>query len=224
LMGGNSEVAALVARCAADGGRSCDELVATIGRLDFADPSRDGALDALAMAAASSSAAADTLVRIIYQERFVRAEIRKVLIGDDLLAEEALQETALAMVRGLPRFRGDSTFRTWVSAIARNQSIGILRRLRPTAELTADPGEVARYSSVLASRVDVEAAMAQLPEHFRQAVRLRDLEHRSYAEIATILGIELNTVRSRLARGRAKLAAMFESVDQTPIREDQRPR
>lgn len=222
-MGGNSEVARLVARCAADGGHSCDELVTTIGELDFANPHRDEALDGLASAAASSPAATDTLVRIIYKERFVRAEIRKVLIGDDQLAEEALQETALAMVRGLPGFRGDSTFRTWVSAIGRNQAIGILRRVRPTAELVADSGEVARYSSVLASRVDVEAAMAQLPDHFREAVQLRDIEQRSYAEIATILGIELNTVRSRLARGRARLSTMFESDDQPPITDGPRP-
>lgn len=198
----------MVERCSSSGGRGGDEVLATLERLEIGDPRRDDLLDALA-AASDAPPVVDTLVRVIYQERFARAEIRKILVGDAAAAEEALQETALAMVRGLPSFRGDSTFRTWVCAIARNQAIGVLRRMRPTVELTGEPGEVARYSSMLASRSDLERAIAQLPEHFRRPVVLRDLEQRSYEEIAALLGIELNTVRSRLARGRARLTAAF---------------
>jgi len=181
-----------------------------VSELDYTDERRDAALDGLAQAAGDSAPATDALVQIIYRERFVRSEIRKVLIGDASAAEEALQETALAMVRALPTFRGESKFRTWISAIARNQAIGILRRSRPSVELTEDRGEVVRFSSTLASRADLAAALASLPEPFRDAVRLRDIEQMSYQEIATELDIELNTVRSRLARGRAKLVTMFE--------------
>lgn len=214
-MGGHEALSNLAQRCAADGGRSCDEFVAAIGETDFADPDRDAALNQLAALAKESQAAIDTLVRVIYQERFVRAEIRKVLIGDASAAEEALQETALAMVKALPGFRGDSTFRTWVCSIGKNRAIAILRRVKPAEALQDDDGEVARFSSALASRADIEAAMARLPDHFRDPVRLRDIENHSYEEIASILGIELNTVRSRLARGRAKLTAMFDVENPT---------
>lgn len=210
-MGDSTEIERTVADCAAGSGRRCGELLSFFQQLELSDPQRDEMLDGLAKVAPSSPTATDALVRLIYQERFVRAEIRKILINDTSAAEEALQETALAMVRGLPSFRGESMFRTWVSSIGRNQAINILRRKRPTSELGEQPSEVARYSSMLADRTDVIAALAELPDEFREAVRLRDIEQKSYEEIAVILGIKLNTVRSRLARGRARLAASFEA-------------
>ncbi len=222
MQGGHEELGRAVNNCLEAGGRHCDHVVDAISELDFTNPDRDAALDRLAAAGAVSPNASETLVRIIYRERFVRAEIRKVLIDDVSAAEEALQETALAMVRALPTFRSESTFRTWVTAIARNKSIAVLRRTTPSAELLESDGEVARFSSKLASRADLEQAMSNLPDHFRQAVQLRDIEQRSYEEIAAILGIELNTVRSRLARGRAKLTAMFaEELSDEELR-DQR--
>lgn len=198
-----------MARAATGRPGSAEELLAELDQTEFSDPQRDGLLNQLAVAASDSGPALDLLVTIIYRERFVRAEIRKILIQDTQAAEEALQETALSMVRGIGSFRGESTFRTWVSSIGRNRAIDVLRRTRQTDLLDEDQGEVERYSSVLASRADLEAALEALPEHLRHPVRLRDIEQRSYSEIATLLDIELNTVRSRLARGRARLAASF---------------
>jgi RNA polymerase sigma-70 factor, ECF subfamily len=58
----------------------------------------------------------------------------------------------------------------------------------------------------VADRLDVDAAVARLPDDFRAAVVLRDLCDLDYAEIARVLGIPAGTVRSRIARGRAQLA------------------
>jgi len=198
--------------CARGDARAAEELFDRYRSLDMRDPARDNLLDALAIAAKTSSHALDVVIRIVYSERFVRSEIRKVLINDNSAAEEALQETALAMLKALTSFRGESTFRTWVSNIGRNQAIAVLRRKRPTVPLDErTPGsEVARYSSLLADRADIDAALHTLSDEFRETVRLRDVEHRSYQEIADLLGVKLNTVRSRLARGRAQLALALE--------------
>jgi RNA polymerase sigma-70 factor (ECF subfamily) len=67
---------------------------------------------------------------------------------------------------------------------------------------------------VVAERAAIQRAVQGLPDHYRDTVMLRDVERRSYEEIAEELGIELNTVRSRLARGRAMLAAAI--LDEGP--------
>lgn len=220
---GGDHVDRLMAACAAGDVRACAELLDAYRSLDLRSGERDRVLDTLATSASTSPAALDLLVRVVYEERFVRSEIRKVLINDTSGAEEALQETALAMVRALPSFRAESTFRTWVSSIGRNQAVAVLRRRAPTVKVTSfdeqlDPttaggaglSEVARYSSLLADRADLATAIGQLPDDFGAVIRLRDVEQRSYQEIADALGIKLNTVRSRLARGRAQLAVMLE--------------
>ena len=80
------------------------------------------------------------------------------------------------------------------------------RRPRPVdvvpEAVSTEPATDARVADVL----DVDAALATLPEEFRVAVALRDLAGLDYAEIATVLDIPAGTVRSRIARGRAALA------------------
>ncbi len=217
-MSGPVNLESMISACAGGDPRASADLLAFYQALDLRDPRRDQILDGLAQEARRSRSALDVVIEIIYHERFVRSEIRKVLINDDAAAEEALQETALAMINGLATFRGESSFRTWISTIGRNQAIAILRRRKPTVPFDEDGRadatnprdaqlpELARYSSLLADRADLDAALAMLSDELREAVRLRDIERRSYQEIADILGIKLNTVRSRLARGRAQLA------------------
>jgi RNA polymerase sigma-70 factor (ECF subfamily) len=172
----------------------------------------DAALDRLARAARDDPAGpgAELLIEQLYSQPFVRAEIRRFLV-DDEQAADVLQETLLAVTRGLPSFRGDSLVRTWTTSIARNQAISAIRRrmerTAPGHDLAGDL-ESARFSSLLADREDLRAAMGRLPPMFADVVRLRDIDRMPYAEIATKLDIELNTVRSRLARGRARLAVM----------------
>ena len=177
-------------------------------RVREGDADADAALRELARAW-SSRDAVDVLAGAVYGHRFARAEIGRVLFDVDEV-DEALQETVLAVVRGLPGFRGEARFRTWAAAIARNQAVAVLRRKRASTGrdgdvASTDAAEVASFSSMLASRQDLHVAVDRLPDGMAQVVRLRDIEQRSYAEIAEQLGIPLNTVRSRLARGRARL-------------------
>jgi RNA polymerase sigma-70 factor (ECF subfamily) len=138
-------------------------------------------------------------------------------------AEDVVQETFLRAYRGLEKFRGESSLKTWLYAIALNRArarYGALSRLRglfsrashdrkdPFAAMdeVSDPGATPEQHAVMREqRRRLRAAMAVLPEEFRAAVVLRDLEGLSYEEVAAVLGVPVGTVRSRLARGRALL-------------------
>jgi RNA polymerase sigma-70 factor (ECF subfamily) len=139
-------------------------------------------------------------------------------------AEEVVQETFLRAYRGLETFRGDASLKTWLYTIALNRARarqGTLARMRkvfasPRASSEDDqpwPGEEAPDPSAspedqavaLEQRARLRKAIRNLPEEFRHAVVLRDLEGLSYEDIARVLSVPIGTVRSRIARGRAAL-------------------
>ena len=169
-------------------------------------------LDAFAQqAAAGSREALDTLLQMVDDSRLANATVRRFILNEELV-EEATQDTLIAVAESIHKFRSESRFTTWLYSIARNVAIGHLRKMNPESPLDVADEEAAagagrRLSSVVAERTAIQAAIEQLPPHYRDTVMLRDVERRSYEEIADALGIELNTVRSRLARGRAMLAA-----------------
>jgi len=147
------------------------------------------------------------------------------ITGNDADALDATQEALISIVKGLHRFDGRARFSTWAYRVATNACLDELRRRkrRPDPGLTdahletsyiaaaapRDPGEV------VSAQVDVDAALGDLPEEFRTAVILRDLVGLDYAEIAEVLDIAPGTVRSRIARGRARLAKNIAG-NQTP--------
>jgi RNA polymerase sigma-70 factor (ECF subfamily) len=167
-------------------------------------------LNGLALEASAGSAEAlDTLLQVVDDQRLAGAIVRRFIINDELV-DEATQDTLISVAESIHKFRSESKFTTWLYAIARNVAIGHLRRVNPDVPLdTAETavGASRRLSSVVAERAVIQNAIQTLPPHYRDTVMLRDVERRSYEEIAEELGIELNTVRSRLARGRAMLAA-----------------
>ena len=137
------------------------------------------------------------------------------LTGNDPDALDATQEALIAVVRGLDRFDERSSFKTWAYRVATNAALDEMRRRRrrpepglPVAALTS-LGSDALLDQAVATRLDVDAALARLPAEFRAAVVLRDLCTLSYDEIADVLEIPPGTVRSRIARGRAALADML---------------
>jgi RNA polymerase sigma-70 factor (ECF subfamily) len=139
-------------------------------------------------------------------------------------AEEVVQETFLRAWRGLETFRGEASLKTWLFTIALNRAKarqGTLARMRkvfasPRASAEDDrpwPGEEApdpaaspeEQAVALEQRARLRRAIRNLPEDFRHAVVLRDLEGLSYDDIARVLSVPIGTVRSRIARGRAAL-------------------
>lgn len=144
----------------------------------------------------------------------IHAVCRRICGPNDAL--DATQEALIKIARSINRFDGRAAVTTWMYRIATNAALDELRRRKrradpvdtddviPSRVLTAgrssDPERVV-------DRLDLEAALARIPEDFRVAVVLRDVADMDYAEIAESLSIPIGTVRSRIARGRAALAA-----------------
>lgn len=171
----------------------------------------------VAAARAGDRSSLDVLLRRHYDR--IYAVCRRVT-GHEADAADAAQEAMIAIVRGLPRFDGRSSFGTWVYRIATNASLDELRRRRrrpltgvdragtgdDAAPLDhADPDSGIRLDAI-ADRLLLDEALAALTEDFRVPVVLRDVGDLDYAEIAAVLGVPVGTVKSRIARGRAALA------------------
>jgi RNA polymerase sigma-70 factor (ECF subfamily) len=129
--------------------------------------------------------------------------------------EDLLQDIALALWQALPRFRGDSSERTFLFRIAHNHCIDAITRRRPMAslqELELDPPDAATpIEARLHAQQDsarLMDAVRQLPLIQRQVVVLA-LEDMEYAEIAAVLGITENNVGVRLNRARATLRKLM---------------
>jgi RNA polymerase sigma-70 factor (ECF subfamily) len=131
-------------------------------------------------------------------------------IGDREDAADALQEALISAYRSAHRFRGDSAVTTWLHRIVVNACLDRVRRrnARPTVPLPeTEPLPVAPVDSDTA--LDVRAALAQLPVEQRAALVLVDVHGYSVAEAAAILDVAEGTVKSRCARGRARLASLL---------------
>jgi len=138
-------------------------------------------------------------------------------------ADEVAQEVFLRAWRGLPRFEGRSQFSTWLYRIAFNEAQRQLSR-RPPARAEPDPDGVDPIVSLPDSpdlgpeartldrefERQLDGALAQLPDDWRAAVVLRDIEGLSTEQSAEIAGVGQAAFKSRLHRGRMRLRALLE--------------
>jgi RNA polymerase sigma-70 factor (ECF subfamily) len=165
----------------------------------------DGAL--LRAHAEGDPAAFTTLVRR-HQDRLWAVALRT--LGNREEAADALQEALISAYRSAHRFRGDSAVTTWLHRIVVNACLDRVRRrnARPTVPLSeTEPLPVPPVDSDTA--LDVRAALARLPVEQRAAIVLVDVQGYSVAEAAAVLDIAEGTVKSRCARGRARLATLL---------------
>ncbi len=130
-------------------------------------------------------------------------------------AEDLVQETFLRAYRGFDRFEAGTNIRAWLFTIlhrARTDAFRRAGRSPRTVEMVGDGPAVPAPQEALASGAeDIERALLALPEVFRVAVVLRDVEDLSYDEIAGVLDIPIGTVMSRIHRGRALLRAALST-------------
>ncbi len=190
--------------------REVDRAVADArARNDFA--AVDAALTPVVDAAASGDRTAlEQLLQLIDRHRLAVAPVRKMLI-DEGDVEDALQHTLMAVSRGITGFERKSRFTTWLYRIAEREALQVLRRNRRVttpdgADLTGLAEEVRRMSSIVASRAMIRQALDELDPKFREPVMMCDVQGLDYASIAEQLGIPLNTVRTRISRGRQYIA------------------
>lgn len=133
--------------------------------------------------------------------------------------EDLLQEIALALWLALPKFRGESSEKTFMFRIAQNRCISHITRRRPMYSLDGleiDPIDASRGPDALASDAEqsrrLVEAVRRLPVMHRQVVVLA-LEDLDYKEIAAVLGISENNVGVRLNRARAQLRQLMGEAE-----------
>jgi RNA polymerase sigma-70 factor (ECF subfamily) len=140
--------------------------------------------------------------------------------------EDLVQDVFLRIFRNLHRFRGQSSFYTWLYRITvnvffdhnkkRKRADVRLSRLQnalvdvSTVRHDGDDPYVACFNSM--TEEELEKAIAALPEAFRAVVAMREIDDLSYEEISGITGISIGTVRSRLSRARARLKEILAHV------------
>lgn len=148
----------------------------------------------------------------------VRAVCAKV-VGRGADADDAAQMALISIVKNLDKFDGRAQFSTWSYRIATNAAIDELRRRnRRSADSIDDDEHHLQIASdgntgeAVTASIVVNDALAELSEEFRLPVVLRDLCGMDYDQIAEVLEIAPGTVRSRIARGRGKLADIIGDV------------
>jgi len=179
----------------------------------MSNPTEQALIDA---ARAGEEAAFEALIRL-YEKKVFALTRRLCPNPDD--AAEAAQDAFLAVWQGLPFFRGDAGFSTWLYRLTTNACMDVLRRegrhaagagpslddeaLNIDIPSTQETPQQAAERSEL--RRAIEEGLQTLPPEYRAALVLRELHQLSYGEIAEALDADLGTVKSRISRGRKLL-------------------
>ena len=151
------------------------------------------------------------------------------MLGDTADAADAAQEVFLKAFKGIRHFRQGSSLKTWLYRIAIREALNhrrwFKRHLHKNISLDAEPEEgfaridvedlsATPFEQLAAQEIQdaVQGALQEVPEVFRSAVILRDLEGLSYEEVAEVLDVSVGTVKSRILRGRRALKEILEPL------------
>lgn len=171
----------------------------------------------IVLARQGDQAAYGVLVRR-HQDRIYRHLLN--LTGSQEEALELAQEVFIKAWQALPTWRPDVQLHTWLYRIASNAALDVLRRRKVVRFVPLDddfdaptdqPGPEAQLQARQGLR-RVHAALARLVPEQREILLLREVEGLGYDELATTLGIDPGTVKSRLSRARAALSALCDGM------------
>ncbi len=134
-------------------------------------------------------------------------------LGDRQLAEDAVQDTMLAVWRSAASYSGAAPVSTWIFGITHHVVAAIMRRAKGTgpAGLMTDPGSQDDAPAPEATRMDVLAALLTLPVRYRQAIFLVYYLDLDQETAARVLGVPTGTLKSRLHNARQRLASVLSS-------------
>jgi RNA polymerase sigma-70 factor, ECF subfamily len=135
------------------------------------------------------------------------------LVGNTADAEDVVQETLAGAFRGAKKFEGRSSVKTWLTRIALTQAARWQRDQRrrrdkrrvATESMQVDEGPRARIDA----KIDLTAALQRLTSEHREVLVLREFEMLPYEEMATLLGVPVGTIESRLFRARRELKILL---------------
>lgn len=159
-----------------------------------------------------------------YNRRLFR--IARSILRSDTEAEDVVQETYVRVLTGLDMFRGEAAFGTWITRIAVNEALGRLRRPPtlnweiyganrgqaeiihfPASAANSDPEKAVAQTEI---RAMLERAIDELPDAFRTVFVARLVEGMSVEETADLMGLQAETVKTRLHRARVLLRTKLE--------------
>lgn len=153
----------------------------------------------------------------LYGNRLVKSAF--MVCGDRQLAEEAVQDAFLTLCRKIDSFREDSSLYTWLYRIAINTAKNKTRNRwfkkvlpREKAQFEETPDYRTPEQSIVKSEVsdEVRRSLSMLPLIYRQAIDLHYIQDLKVREVADVLGVSEGTIKSRLARGRQRLAEILD--------------
>ncbi|MGQ9826967.1 MAG: RNA polymerase sigma factor [Roseiflexus sp.] len=170
---------------------------------------------------------------VLSQQQYIYSIAMSVLKNPDDAAD-LTQEAFIRLFRALPQYNGESRFTTWLYRLVVNLGRDELRRRGRQAPLVSVPEsdedfdaidtvadddrwsdpEVALDSQEL--RQEIRRALEQLEEHYRLVLTLYYFEDMKYTDIAEILDLPLNTVKSHIRRGKERLASILQEQEQPP--------
>ena len=168
------------------------------------------------------ASAFEELVKL-YEKRVYALTLRMCKNPED--AAEAAQEAFLSAWQGLPFFRGDSSFSTWLYRLTDNAALDLIRREKKrrgdsslddeegALTLPADPAPTP-HQAIEQKELHqaVAEGLAQLSEEHRQVLVMREINGLSYEQIGSILDLSPGTVKSRIARARISLAKFLQKT------------
>lgn len=155
-----------------------------------------------------------------YKSRIYSLALR--MLGNPTDAEDAAEESVIKLYYSMKKFRGQSSFSTWVYAVTRNTCLDMLRKnekKRTDIDLEeveyfitshdGDPEEASERGHKVAF---LKKAINSLPEENRKTLILREMDGYSYEEIAELLNVSVGTVKSRISRAKERIRSEFEKA------------
>jgi RNA polymerase sigma-70 factor (ECF subfamily) len=187
------------------------------------DPSRD-------LIEAAQRGDGGAIVALVDQtQRFVYS-VAMSIVRDPAEADDATQETFIKLLRTVGSYRFETQFTTWLYRVTANVCFDSLRRSkrRPTVPIESPDGvdieiptiatwgDPVRESEQRETEDDVHAAIGTLPVAQRLALTMHYFDDLAYDEIASILDLPLNTVKSHVRRGKERLATRLVELGHVP--------
>lgn len=164
---------------------------------------------------AGDSSAFDDL---IHDQRPALLRLATAITGDRETGEDVVQETFLNVYRSIHNFNGRGRLSTYLYRMAVNGSIGHLRARQRRSQLALRLPQIPDADDVGAAvekREIMTVALARLPIKFRAPLLLLEVMDLSYKDIAAVLKIPVNTVRSRIYRARERLLTILKKLGDT---------
>jgi RNA polymerase sigma-70 factor (ECF subfamily) len=170
---------------------------------------RSGEADDRALVAAFLAGRGEAEFRRLYAAHAPRLYLWLLRLcgGKQAEAEDLMQETWLRAAAKLPEFRWESALSTWLAGIGWNAGREASRRAPRVAAAPSEPEELAAPADGTepGARLDLERAVRELPEGYREVLVLHDVEGYTHEEIGQSLGIQPGTSKAQLFRARARL-------------------